>query len=447
VPGPRGPGTLRGRLALIALATATVWVVGLTATFNLVLDSQLRQQADQQLRARAGAVSATVDSSARGTVTVREVPDDAALDSGVWIYQGTRSLERPGAGVASQRAADSLAGGRERFATVGGQGVWRLYALPLVQHGRTVGTIVTQTSLDAYTFTGRAALAGSTALAIMLLGCVYLVARMIVGRALRPVGAMSVTAAHRSRQGTAERFGTAGRPAELAELGANLDKLLDDTAAILRHEQQLTAELSHELRTPLARIYAETEWLTARPRSDSEQLDSHRAIAEAAARMQEICRTLLSEARSGAVAEPGRCEVGGVLEKLARRGREEYPDAPPITVRGPGGAVGVPAPLLERILTPLLDNARRYAVSQVVLEYAAGSDGVRIAVADDGPGVPAALAEEVFRPGRRADAGDGHDGAGLGLPLARRLARAAAGDVTLDGSGPGARFVVRLPAA
>jgi signal transduction histidine kinase len=59
------------------------------------------------------------------------------------------------------------------------------------------------------------------------------------------------------------------------------------------------------------------------------------------------------------------------------------------------------------------------------------------------------VGESVFEAGRRADPADGHPGAGLGLPLARRLARAAGGDITLaDAPGPlgGARFVVTLPA-
>lgn len=65
----------------------------------------------------------------------------------------------------------------------------------------------------------------------------------------------------------------------------------------------------------------------------------------------------------------------------------------------------------------------------------------------DGPGVPEAFVDELFQPGRRADSGDGHDGAGLGLPLARRLARAVGGEVSYDPDHtPGARFTVSLPA-
>ncbi|WP_422070944.1 sensor histidine kinase [Streptomyces lasalocidi] len=74
-------------------------------------------------------------------------------------------------------------------------------------------------------------------------------------------------------------------------------------------------------------------------------------------------------------------------------------------------------------------------------------DGVRVDVIDDGPGVPPPFAGQLFEPGRRADPGDGHSGAGLGLPLARRLARSVGGEVTYDpGHPPGARFVVSLPA-
>lgn len=72
---------------------------------------------------------------------------------------------------------------------------------------------------------------------------------------------------------------------------------------------------------------------------------------------------------------------------------------------------------------------------------------VRIEITDDGPGVPPDFAPELFRPGRRADPRDGHDGAGLGLPLARRLARSVDGDVHHDEAHRhGARFVITLPA-
>jgi signal transduction histidine kinase len=71
---------------------------------------------------------------------------------------------------------------------------------------------------------------------------------------------------------------------------------------------------------------------------------------------------------------------------------------------------------------------------------------VAVTVADDGPGVPDDAREAVFEPGVATPA-DGHAGAGLGLALARRLAKAAGGDVTLARRAPGggAEFRVDLP--
>jgi signal transduction histidine kinase len=74
---------------------------------------------------------------------------------------------------------------------------------------------------------------------------------------------------------------------------------------------------------------------------------------------------------------------------------------------------------------------------------------VRYVVADDGPGVSDDERESIFEPGIRGHVGEagGPDGAGLGLSLARRLARSTTGDVELLTDTHGGRFLVRLPAA
>lgn len=448
------PGTLRGRLALLALATTAVWVAALTVAFNVVLVARLREQADDLLRTRAAAVAATVETRPDGHLVVREPSNDQVLDAGVWIYQGRTAVERPAAPAELQRRADALAGHPKTFKNVPAPVDSRLYALPVSAGpgGRQVGTVVASVGLDPYRSTAESVLAASIALALALLGGVYLVARTVVGRALRPVGAMSAQAAEWSEHGAVRRFGEQGRPAELAGLAGNLDELLDRLAAVLRHERQLTAELSHELRTPLARITAEADWLTARPRDPAEQRAAHEAIAASTAEMRQICETLLTDARAGAADTerpvPGRCELREVAQTLARRAAAEHPGAAPVTVSGPAMTVGVSAAVVERILTPLLDNARRYAAHAIDLECVQRDGGIEVSVNDDGPGVPPELGTAVFEAGRRAEPTDGHPGAGLGLPLARRLARAAGGGITLaDAPSPlgGARFVVSLP--
>ncbi|MBC9725275.1 sensor histidine kinase KdpD [Streptomyces sp. TRM68367] len=438
------PSTLRGRLSLVALATATLLMVILTIAFNAVAQQRLQHQADDELRTRAAAVATTVDTSGT-TVRVLETPHDNLLDANVWIYAGRRLLEEPPTAGPLTRVADALTrrGGR-RCVTADTRGPLRLCAQP-VSGDRSEATVVTALDLSPYRSSADTLLLGSLALDAVMLACTYALTRLAVGRALRPVRTMTDQATEWSAVASEERFGTMRRPAELARLGTSLDALLDRIRTVLRHERQLTGELSHELRTPLSRIIAELDWWQARPRSTAQTRATHKVIAKAADSMCTICDTLLDDARDGTLTAPGTAEVLPTLRHLAEL--LELPSYLAITTDVPQLTAGVPPALLERIVSPLLTNACRYANSSVTVRAYRGPDGVRIDVIDDGPGVPPRFAEQLFQPGRRADPGDGHSGAGLGLPLARRMARSASGEVTYDpGQAPGARFVVSLPA-
>ncbi|MFC6986784.1 sensor histidine kinase [Streptomyces cirratus] len=308
--------------------------------------------------------------------------------------------------------------------------------------------MVTALDLTPYRASADTLLLASLALDAVMLACTYAVTRLAVGRALRPVRTMTEQAARWSASASDERFSGAPRPAELARLGASLDAFLDRIRAVLRHEQQLTSELSHELRNPLATIVAELDWWQGRPRSEDETLTAQRAIGDAARTMQTICDTLLAEAREDARRAPGTAAVFPVLRTLAARTDPALVPVRVLAVGEEGDLVaGVPAAVLERIVSPLLDNALRYAATAVHIRASGEPGHVRIEVGDDGPGVPEGFRSHLFQPGRRADPGDGHDGAGLGLPLSRRLARSAGGEAELgEPGGGGAVFVVRLPA-
>ncbi|MFE6739250.1 sensor histidine kinase [Streptomyces tubercidicus] len=448
------PRTLRGRLSLIALTTAALVMMILTIVFNTIVRHRLQQQADNELRARADAVAATVDTR-HHPVRVLETPGDAALDTNVWIYTGTRLLEHPATtppgGTITRTATGLAAHGDKRCAEVTAGDRIRLCAQPVggVRPGTgPAAAVVTAMDLTPYRASADTLLIASLALDATVLACTYVLTRLAVGRALRPVRTMTEQATRWSVVASDQRFGAGNRPVELTRLGASLDELLDRIRAVLRHEQQLTRELSHELRNPLARITAELDWWQTRPRSTAETRATHASIADAATSMRTICETVLDDARAGAHTVPGTTDAMAVLRRLAAR--PEAPDRTTLTVSvsGPDTLVaGVPATLLERIVAPLLDNSLRYARTRVALRLSTGPDGIRVTVADDGPGVPAAFTPHLFQPGRRADPQDGHGGAGLGLPLARRLARSAGGDVTHDAQHtPGTRFVVSLPA-
>ncbi|MFF7969958.1 ATP-binding protein [Streptomyces sp. NPDC007905] len=443
------PRTLRGRLSLVALTTAALLMVILTVVFNTVVRHRLQREADDELRTRAAAVATTVDTRG-GRVRVLETVNDRLLDMNVWIYAGDRLLEQPPSGARTgtvTRAVGALAAaGRRGCATVGGHHPVRLCAEPVAGHG-TTATIVTALDLSPYRSSAKTLLLGSFALDAGILACTYGLTRLAVGRALRPVRTMTQEATQWSAVASEERFGGRGRPAELAALGASLDALLDRIRGVLRHERQLTGELSHELRTPLSRIVAELDWWHSRPRSEAETRATHEVVAEAARSMRAICDTLLDEARGGVPAAPGTAEVLPALHRVAASLDAPGPLRVTVTADGTPLRAGVQPALLERIVSPLLANAVRYARTTVTLTARRVANGIRVEVTDDGPGVPESFRDELFRPGRRADPGDGHGGAGLGLPLARRLARSAGGDVSHDcGHAPGARFVVTLPA-
>jgi signal transduction histidine kinase len=438
----RGWHTLRGRLTITAVLSAALALVVLTVAFNVLLRDSLRSDLESRLHSRANAALATVR-PAPGGLTVTESAGDAALDDGTWVYEGRRALERPRAGAALQAAADALAAGPRRHADQGEES--RLYAIPVVVHGRRLGTVVAAVSLSAYRRTTRFALVGSALFALAVLLAVAGVAWAITGAALRPVGEMTEQAEEWSDRDLDQRFGAGDRPDELGRLAATFDALLDRIAASLRQEQRLSAELSHELRTPLAKVLAETELLLRRERPADEQREALEVIRRGAQRMTDILETLLAAARSEAQGgAPGRGDARLAVERAAVHARTQARELG-VEVQVTDGApttVGVEAEIVERIVTPIVDNAIRHARAQVWIDVERTSSGAEVRVRDDGAGVAPADAERIFEPGVTSGP---HGGSGLGLALSRRLARAAGGDVWAI-PGAGGAFHLELPA-
>jgi len=442
------PGTLRGRVTIGAVAAVALALAVLVVAFNLLLASSLRGDVDSRLRSRAAAATTTVSTREDRLVT-SEGPGDAALDGGVWVFEGTNAIERPRASPALMRAAAGLAPGGERYMNTGGD-AFRLYARPFAADGRRLGTVVVATSLAAYDRTTSLALIGSLLLALAILAAVLAVTWVAVGGALRPMQAMTDQAADWGDHDLGRRFGSAERPDELQRLAATFDGLLDRVAASLRHEQRLSAELSHELRTPLARIAAQAELLGRRPHTSAEQREAAELMHRSAERMTAILDTLMAAARAEAGTTAGVCDAGDA----ARHAAETVSGAAvgrglTVSVACPARVrAGVDPQVTERVLAPLLENATRFARSQITVAVARDGGDVHIDVCDDGAGIAADRLETVFDPGVSFGAANGsaHDGAGLGLPLARRLARAAGGNVEALASSGGGHLRVTLPA-
>ncbi len=445
------PG-LRGRLLLSVLIALGLVLTGLTAGFNLVLTTRLDRDASGVVQARAGAELAVLHVGPRG-ITLGEAPDATAPDAQIWVFAGTKALEQPRSAPADHLAATALARGDGTRRDVASTDT-RLYALPVVSGQRRLGTVVAGTSLAPYEQTRQTALVGSVILALLAFIAVAVASHWVISRALRPVARMTAQAAEWSDRDLDRRFGLGPPRDELTQLASTLDRLLDRLAASLRHEQRLSAELSHELRTPLANIAAQAQFALRHTAHDDDGRHALEQVVQSAGHMGRTLDTLIAAARAefdprraSSDAEAGaRAATNACAPLGSSRGIETS-----IVAAHPALAIAGEQSLVERILAPLIENAYRHATSAVRITIGREPDGIRFAIDDDGPGIGPGEQETIFEPGRRAgtlrEGVPSPNGAGLGLALSRRLARAAGGDVEAQPHDGGGRFVVRLPAS
>lgn len=214
---------------------------------------------------------------------------------------------------------------------------------------------------------------------------------------------------------------------ELRLAGAALNQMHSRIAQYVSERTAMIGAIAHDLRTPLARISfameeAETG-LREQVQGDVEQM--RMMIADTLA----FVKGASISARSEAI------DLGRLLASVARKYTLLDAD---VMVDAPPGVTMVGDPLsLERLMANLIDNAIRYGtLARIALSVEAGQ--ARIAVADDGPGLPEDQLAQVLHPFVRADVSRNAEsgGIGLGLAIARAIARNHGGELTLhNGSG------------
>ncbi|MBI5106560.1 MAG: HAMP domain-containing histidine kinase [Solirubrobacterales bacterium] len=280
-------------------------------------------------------------------------------------------------------------------------------------------------------------LLGSLVFAAVVLLAGGLATRGALDGALRPVAQMTAHAEDWGAHDLNRRFDLGPPRDELTGLAATLDGLLARIAASRRHEQRFASEVAHELRTPLAGLRARAELALRRqgPEAERERREALEAVVEGATRLDRAIDTLVAVARRELDPASGTVDLARLAAEV--EGVEVIVDGPLPLAEGDPEVV-------RRALAPLVDNARRHARRRVSLELSVATGIVRLAVRDDGPGLDMALGERAFDPGVRGSEVPG-DGSGLGLPLARRLARSCGGEVRWE-PGPGGCFLLELPA-
>lgn len=231
----------------------------------------------------------------------------------------------------------------------------------------------------------------------------------------------------------------------------------DSAARAESATRQFLADAAHELRTPIAGIHAGAEQIvsTASQHDDPESVrQRHRAdlVLNEARQAGRLVGDMLDLSRidAGLQLDLTTCDLAAMAD--VERDRTALL-APAIRVLR-GGAQSLTlvadASRVAQILANVTDNARRHTPpgGTILIDVQPSAGAAEITVTDSGAGVPEAQRERIFERLVRLDEARArdHGGAGLGLPIARALARAHGGELSCVPHHPGARFVLTLPA-
>ncbi|MEV0222701.1 HAMP domain-containing sensor histidine kinase [Streptomyces sp. NPDC050704] len=292
------------------------------------------------------------------------------------------------------------------------------------------------------------ALVGGLAVASLAIGWV------LSGRVLRPVRAISRTAADIQATDLSQRIRLDGPKDELRDLADTVDSMLDRLDEAFRAQRQLIDDASHELRSPLAIIRANLDAvLTAEESDEAERRAAARSVDRATTRMTRLVEDLLATARRTA---PALADADVDLAAVAGEACEEF--VPLAAERGlalqrrltTGLTVIGDHDALRRAVGNLLSNAVRLAPPGTRITVAAGrSDGwLWASVQDEGPGILDDDQARVFdRFWQAKGNGGGRDRhAGLGLAIVRQIVESHGGQIRLFSRvGEGSTFVLWFP--
>ena len=271
------------------------------------------------------------------------------------------------------------------------------------------------------------------------------------GRALKPVTDITAAALTISIENLAERLPVPATGDELARLTEVLNTMFARLESAVKTLSQFAADASHELRTPLAVIRTTAELALRRARTPESYRDSLQEVAAEAERMTRLVEELLILARTdSATAEmplaavdlrevlADLCgEMRGLAEMRQIRINRAYGDRAAIVAGN--------RPALHRLFLVLLDNALKFSRSggEVILKVENTDSRVSVTIEDFGVGISESDLPHIFERFYRADRARSGGGHGLGLSLAKSIARVHGASIDVHSTGGvGSRFRV-----
>lgn len=277
-------------------------------------------------------------------------------------------------------------------------------------------------------------------------------------RSLAPVAAMAERARRIGVEDLSARLPVAHPRDELGRLATTFNDLLGRLEVSLLQQRQFMADASHELRTPVATTRTAAAVALQRPhREGQEYRETLTIIEQQATRLSRIVDDMFTLARADAGTYPIRrtlMYLDEVVDEVVRAARvlAEMKHVSIESTATPSAAFTGDEELIRRLIGNLLDNAVRYTPSQSVVRVVLTKKSERfvLSISDAGEGIPLEIQPHIFERFFRGDSArtSAAGGAGLGLALARWIARTHGGDVKLEHSSPqGTTFVAELPSA
>jgi len=303
-------------------------------------------------------------------------------------------------------------------------------------------------------------LRGTMAYIVPLALCIAGIGGWFLARqSLSPVVAMADRARRIGVENISERLPVANPRDELGHLAETFNELLGRLEQAIALQRQFMADASHELRTPVATVQtAAAVALQQEHREEADYRETLQIIDQQTARLSRVVNDMFTLARADAGNVPVHMTpmyLDEVIDEVVRAARviasRRSVSIEPLTV--PSAAFTGDEDLVRRMIVNLLDNAVRHTPpgTTVRVDLDTTDTGYAIAIRDQGPGITPENRTHIFERFYRADPArhhGAHDGAGLGLALARWIARVHGGDVVLvRSSTSGSTFVITLPSS
>ena len=273
-------------------------------------------------------------------------------------------------------------------------------------------------------------------------------AAVSVGFVNRPLSRLARAAQVLSRGETPAALPEQG-PLEIRDLNASFNRMAKDLRQAEADRELMLAGISHDLRTPLARMRLEIEL-------SGVSEDARQAIDENLGQIDHSIGQLMEYARPAGTLPQLATDISAVLAELYERERSHT-----ASLGGeldaslePGLRARITALDLKRVVSNLIENARRYGrssdgMAHLVMTLQAEGGMIVIEVADRGPGIAPEDVDRLLRPFSRGEAArTGVSGAGLGLAIVERLLKHVGGSLRMlprEGGGLTAR--IELPKA